>query len=345
VTRAGIPYYHPFQAEVAPKDRCILTGLPVPDGPDGRLPLLPPFWVERFGLADSRLQLSGGDSLYYSDILIPVHPNLQDRMKSIQNGVPDLLTAGWDGLNWIRAEQLYQWMCWLGIGLLYHEYILPVDQRSDSMAFLQEPAMVHRFSLIHLSLCSALRTITFENFDPGSLFIFQSHTYPSPRLNFNLKISLNTLCLSIRAGEVCMMSCLQDNGTQIAFFESYFQKFDGYTLHPIQLDELFARLSYKAYLMNPRFHYGLAWPEDGEVNGITYVRLEIPEEDRMQDAFRPWNEQIFASILLAQLSPYGITQEDLQGPDHQVVTFLEVSDGQVHEVDAQFNKISDLLKI
>lgn len=324
---------------------CILTGKPVPVGPEGRLPLLPNFWIEQFGLTESRVQLNGGDSLGYPDIQIPVHPDVQERLKNIQNGVPDLLTAGWDGLKWIRAEQLYQWMCWLGIGLLHQEMIRAVDARPASMNFLRDPGMVHRFSLIHLSLCAALRKVTYENFDPGSLIIFQSHTYPDPRLNFNLKVSLNTLCLSVRAGEVTIMACLQDNGTQIAFFESYFRKFDGFTLHPIQLDELFARLSYKAYLMNPRFHYGLAWPEEGEEDGITYVRLEIPEEDREKDAFRPWNEQVYASVLLAQLSSYGMTSADLHGPKQEIVTFLEETDGRVHEVDAHFNPLNHPLKV
>jgi len=342
--QAGIPYYHPFQSEVASTSCCVLSGRPVPDGQQGRLPLLPTFWIERFGLTESRLQLSGGESLLYSEILIPVHPELQERIKSIQNGIPDLLMAGWDGLNWIRAEQLYQWMCWIGTGLLYQEFVRAVDERPASMNFLRDPGMVHRFSLIHLSLCAAVRKLTYENFDPGSVFIFQSHTYPNPRLNFNLKVSLNTLCLSVRAGGLTVMACLQDNGTQIAFFESYFRKFNGFTLHPIQLDELFARISYKAYLMNPRFHYGLVWPEEGEKDETTYVRLEIPVKDREMDAFRPWHEQVYGSVLLAQLSPYGMTQADLQGPNQEIVTFLEESDGRVYEVDAHFNPVTDGLR-
>lgn len=342
--QTGIPYFHPFQAEVASAHCCVLSGLPVPEGPEGRLPLLPAFWIEQFSLADSKLQFNGGDSLCYTDILIPVHPELQAHIKSIQNGIPDLLTAGWDGLNWIQAERLYQWMCWLGVGLLYQEFVRPLDRRPTSMNFLKDPGMVHRFSLIHLSLCAVLRKVHYENFDPGSLFIFQSHTYANPRLNFNLKVSLNTLCLSVRAGEVTVMACLQDNGTQIAFFESYFRRFDGITLHPIQLDELFARLSYKAYLMNPRFHYGLAWPEEAEKDATTFVRLEIPEEDRERDAFRPWNEQVYGSVLLAQLSPYGMSQVDLQGPNQEIVTFLEEADGRIYEVDAHFNPITDQQK-
>jgi len=338
--RAGIPYFHPFQDEIAATDRCILTGAPVPEGPAGRLPLLPPFWIEKFGLENAQLQLNGGECLGYSDFLIPVHPDWQEKIKTLQNGVPDLLTAGWDGLSWLRPEPLYQWLCWLCTGLLQREFTRLPQQRPAAMGFLRDPAMVHRFSLIHLSLCAALRKVNYENFDPGSVFIFQSHTYAKSRLNFNLKVSLNTLCLSIRAGELCILACLQDNGAQVAFYESFFRRFDGHTLHPIQLDELFARLTYKAYLMNPRFHYGLAWPDEAEKDDQTYIRLEISPDDREREAFRPRNEPVYAEVLLTQLAPYGLTREDLQTGDGKVATFLEDAEGRVCETDAHFNKIS-----
>jgi hypothetical protein len=96
--------------------------------------------------------------------------------------------------------------------------------------------------------------------------------------------------------------------------------------------------------MNPRFHYGLAWPEEAEKDATTFVRLEIPEADREREAFRPWNEQVYGSVLLAQLSPYGMSHADLQGPNQEIVTFLEDSDGRIYEVDAHFNPITDQQK-
>jgi hypothetical protein len=122
------------------------------------------------------------------------------------------------------------------------------------------------------------------------------------------------------------------------FFEQYFRRFDGVVLHPIQYDELFAKISYKTWLMNPVFDYGIAWPDDEDPT--TFISLRIQDEQKQEEAFRPWDDHVYGTVLQSYLLPYGFPADSVYNADGGVITFLEKADGSIRRFDPMFLEIS-----
>lgn len=279
-----------------------------------------------------------GKKIAYKDLLVPVgEAARKDGIDYLQRAVGDLLGAGFEAFKWIKPAMLYQWLNWVFQGILYHEMKEARREKNMRNAFLLQSAYLERFKLLHLALCGAVKPVEFMNFDPGSVFVVQSHAYEDPRANYDLKVSTNTLAMSIRMGELSIMTSLLDNGSQMSFFESYFHKFDGVVLHPIQIDELFAKLSYKTWLMNPVFDYGIAWPD--EEDPTTFITLKIQDEKKTEEAFRPWEDGVYSTVLQSFLAPYGFPAEEVFTKKGQVITFLEKTGGGVRQFDPMFNEI------
>jgi hypothetical protein len=255
----------------------------------------------------------------------------------LQRAIGDLLAAGFEAFKWLKPEMLYQWLNWVFQGILYYEMQEAMREKNMRNAFLLQESYQQRFKLMHLALASATRPVEFVNFDPGSVFVVQSHAYENPRANYDLKVSTNTLAMSIRIGELSIMTSLLDNGSQMSFFEQYFRNFDGIVLHPIQVDELFAKLSYKTWLMNPVFDYGIAWPD--EADPTTFVTLKIQDDKKEEEAFRPWEDGVYGTVLQSFLQPYGFPADEIYTKKGQVITFLEKQGGGVRKFDALFTEV------
>jgi len=57
-------------------------------------------------------------------------------------------------------------------------------------------------------------------------------------------------CIALRLKGVGIIAVLEDNGTQYEMFSNYMKRFAGFKLHPLQFNELFAKVVYKASLLN-----------------------------------------------------------------------------------------------
>ncbi len=332
----SIPY-NPYDDLHFDLDRCLFNGTPIDPRTD-MLPVFPAWLQERYGLQDKTITLLSGRQIAYKDLLLPVGKEAREGgIDYLQRAVGDLLGAGFEAFKWLKPEMLYQWLCWVFQGILYYEMREVRREKNMRNAFLLQESYLLRYKLLHLGLSGAIRPIDFLNFDPGSVFVLQCHDYSDKRAAYDLKVSTNTLSMSVRIGELGIMTSLLDNGSQMSFFESYFQKFNGMQLHPIQFDELFAKLSYKTWLMNPVFDYGIAWP-DAE-DPTTFITLKIQDTQKEEDAFRPWDDGVYASVLQSYLLPYGFPAEEVYDKKGRVITFLEKSGGGVRHFDPMFNEL------
>lgn len=335
---SSIPY-NPFDKGDFHLDRCYLNGTPIDPRTD-LLPVFPEWLQERFELKDQTVTLMSGKKLAYKDLRLPVGKEAREGgIDYLQRAIGDLLAAGFEAFKWLKPEMLYQWLNWVFQGILYYEMQEAMREKNMRNAFLLQESYLQRFKLMHLALASAIKPVEFMNFDPGSVFVVQSHAYENPRANYDLKVSTNTLAMSIRIGELSIMTSLLDNGSQMSFFEQYFRNFDGVVLHPIQVDELFAKLSYKTWLMNPVFDYGIAWPD--EADPTTFVTLKIQDDKKAEEAFRPWEDGVYGTVLQSFLQPYGFPAEEIFTKKGQVITFLEKQGGGVRRFDAMFNEVKD----
>jgi hypothetical protein len=334
---SSIPY-NPFDQLHFDLDRCFIDGTAIDPRTD-LIPVFPSWLQQRYGLENKSITLLTGEKITYSELLIPVGSQAQKAgIDYLQRAVGDLLGAGFEAFKWLKPAMLYQWLNWVFLGITYYEIRACLRNKTMRNAFLVQQSYLSRYKLLHLALTGAIRPVEFMNFDPGSVFVLQCHSYENASAGYDLKVSANTLTMSIRMGELGIMASLLDNGTQMSFFEKYFRQFDGTVLHPIQFDELFAKISYKTWLMNPVFDYGIAWPDADDPT--TFVTLRIEESHKEEEAFRPWEDSVYGTVLQSYLLPYGFPAEEVYNKTGQVITFLEKPGGGIRHFDALFNEIT-----
>jgi hypothetical protein len=138
-------------------------------------------------------------------------------------------------------------------------------------------------------------------------------------------------------GDLGIIVALLDNAVQKKFYTDYFKMFQAVTLHPIQFDELYSMVTYKSFLMNNLYEYGISLPTD-EVPE-TVLGMRIPENLAETPVFQDWDESVYAQVLLSNLKPYGMEMNDVFHPDHGTATFLEDGKGNVLVMDEVGNPL------
>lgn len=331
------PVYDPFEGMDFRFDRCMVTGVKIDPKAD-LVQLFPDWLINKYHLQGKTITLLTGSTIRYTDIQVPISRTARDAGLNYMNrAVGDLLLAGFDGLNWLKPAQLYHFLVYLYYGIIYYEIYESIRVKSLRNAFLTSEDFKAKFRILHVVLQGIVRPVTYLNFDPGSMFILRTHNYKKPEAAYDLKIGTNTLSMSLRIGEVGIMASLLDNGTQAQFFKSYFEKFDGATLHPIQFDELYAKISYKAWLMNSVFDYGIEFP-DAEDPAIA-LSMRIPDDKKNDSVFRDWEDAVYGTILQAYLAPYGFPADKIFDKSGQSITFLESPTGKLRRFDADFKEL------
>lgn len=319
-----LPLYNPFTYNHFDFDHCFFTGIPVHPEQDF-IRLFPDWLIKSFGLAGKSIQLLSGKKVPYTDLILPASPLArQYGLDYILRQASDLIPAGLEGIKWIKPEKLYQWLLLLWFGVLYQELRDARNSEEGNHAFLSQKDKLVRYHLLHYLLQGIVKKVEFENFDPGSVFILQCHAYEGPH-SFDFKVSVNAMTIQLRTGELGIMACLLDHGVQIHHYQSYFERFDGHKLHPIQFDELFAKLSYKAWLMNHVFEYGVALPDDEHDSLLISCRIDEKHKDI--PIFRDWDANQYQSVLASYISKYGIPSNELKNEQGVVVTFLDDEEG------------------
>lgn len=84
---------------------------------------------------------------------------------------------------------------------------------------------------------------------PWSIFIFKLQKHDIEKFNFDYKDHLS-MAVAIRVGEVGIIVCLQDNNTQKQYFTDSIEEIKKISLHPIQFNELIAKVFYRENLRN-----------------------------------------------------------------------------------------------
>ena len=296
--------------------RCILTGLPTDPTTDFRT-VFPSSWLDRLPKG-GQLNLVGGTSLAYRDLRLPVHPACwQGGLDDVARKCPELFAAGLDTLGWTKTERIYQWMCWLFVGVLYAE-MQALTETNEKHPAWQDASFLNRYRMIHLSLQGAVFPVQYLGYDPGSVFILALE--PGTK-GFDFKSSSNTQSLSLRIGESLILESLGDNGAHMAFFEDEFLAYRHRPLNPLQADEIFAQMCYRNHLLNPVFEYGIGFGDHEDET--TYIQMRIPQELAGEEAYRPWSPSEYVTVLEQYLAPHGVHPLQTFQESGDIMTFLE----------------------
>lgn len=298
--------------------RCLISGRSIDPASELR-PVFPDRWIEQLGLEHQVLTLPNGTKISYKELQIPVHNDCWNGgMDEVARKCANLILVGTDTLGWTNTEKIYQWLCWLFMGVLYAEMNAVEGQKATHPAW-KDSSFLSRYRMIHLSLQGAVYPIQYLGYDPGSVFILPMN--PTPFL-FDFKTSSNTQSVSVQVGGSAILASLGDNGAQLAFFEDEFTPLRKILLDPVQADEIFARMCYRSHLLNPVFEYGISYADDKDPT--TWIQMRIPEQHAREEAFQAWSDAEYVQVLDLYLARHGYSPLSNWQESGEIMTFLEL---------------------
>lgn len=284
--------------------RCFLCGgLPT----EGKGEHVFPAWLQRrFDLWDQKLTLLNGTRIPYRNIRLPACVDCNSRvLGSTETYVSRL--RGSNVSNWSHSHsfEVGRWLSKILIGILVKEMSLLHDRGDPELGMIFPPEGAGELLLIHLLVQSWRKTIRFQSLHthhPFTLYVYEIEEDDEFE-DFNLSTNLLGKSLCIRFGNLGFAFVadggLQHEMAELGPYNLGFQK-----LHPVQFDELSARIHYKSALRDATHFYVHSESPNSfyfnQVKVTPYTNIKL--QDGSDRVFREWS----SSELTLVLKNYGV---------------------------------------
>lgn len=324
-------FYNPFDAMSFTYDRCFLCGHKL--GQKKTIEHVFPKWLQQtFNLTNQEIHLLNRTTISYRKLTIPCCQSCNTiYLSTVEDKIKRYYQKGFSEFIKLDKLLIFQWIAKIFYGLLFKELSLCIERNEPAQGFITDPESLNELRTLHTFMQSIRMSFEFSGFHPWSIFVVKTHCYGDTR-DFDYHDEIFTLTFSIRMGEIGIIACLEDNGAQEDLFSDYFERFKGIKLHPTQFDELVAKVTYKAQLMNrvPKYVMMLPKKEGDKVMVISpslqgYSTLPI---------FDDWNQRDYAAYLTFQWRKYGMQFEDIFHEPDMVLSSLFNEDGTIRILDA-----------
>lgn len=192
--------------------------------------------------------------LSYADIVLPCSDGVRNKLETLESTVQKAFEQGYEAVKNLDEDLLFLWTAKTVYGVIFKEIQVAIKQQHTyAEGFNMSQGLIHKFGMLHSMLQKINRPVVLEDFKPYSLFVCPVKNAEN---EFAYRDEINTLTFSLRIKDFGILMCLQDNGANKKYHEDLWEKTKGKTLHPIQFEELCAKLFYSAYLFNrlPEYH-------------------------------------------------------------------------------------------
>jgi hypothetical protein len=245
-----------------------------------------PKWLQnRYNLWDQRIGLLNDSNIPYRELKIPscVTCNNED-LSRLESTVFSAVASGYNACIALDERAWYLWAGKLFYGILRKEIGLLHNRASPEEGTVISAATLKSFSNLYLFLQGIRGCHLFASDSPYSVLVCNLHDLsPNPR-EYCFRDSLMYMTIAIRMGEVGVIVALEDAGLTTRTYGRYISKVNGRKLHPLQFDELYARVTYQASLIEGGVNYLTSQDVDGlqpartDVLGGIYLRERSEEE-------------------------------------------------------------------
>jgi hypothetical protein len=188
---------------------------------------------------------------------------------------------------------LYLWAGKLFYGILRKEMSLLHDRSCAAKGNIISEATLKSFSNLHLFLQGIREKHFFSSTPPYSVLLCNLHDL-GPRRNYFIRDSLVYMTVAIRMGEVGIIVAFEDAGLSAQSYGRYVAEVNGRKLHPIQFDEIYAKVTYLVSLMGGRIKYLTSQSIDGHRPAQTNAFGA--------GSLREWSMEDFSKVLEAHVS-------------------------------------------
>lgn len=254
-----------------------------------------PKWLQkRYNLWDQRIGLLNNTNIQYRDLRIPCCSTCNnEELSRLEATVSSAVASGYDSCTTLDERFLYLWAGKRLYGVLRKEMSLLHDRSCPAEGNIISEATLKSFSNLHLFLQGIREKHFFSSAPPYSVLLCNLHDL-GPCRNYSIRDSLVYMTVAIRMGEVGVIVAFEDAGLSAQSYGRYLTEVSGRKLHPIQFDELYAKVTYQASLMEGGVKYHTSQRIDGQRPAQT-------------DVFgggylREWSMEDFSKILRAHVS-------------------------------------------
>ncbi|WP_345212814.1 hypothetical protein [Mucilaginibacter gynuensis] len=309
--------YNPFEKFNFSNRNCFLTGQQL-ISEEEKIQVFPQWLMSRFNLQDQPFKLLDESMATYKDLKLPCSAQINhDYLEPLENEIAEAFERGYDAVKQLEEVKLFQWAGKLLYGIIFNEIQAGIrQQHNNGEDFNMSQAIIHRFSHLHLMLQSLNLPIIFDEFTPFSLFLFKVNNSEDI---FGYRDEINTLTFSLRIKDFGLIICLQDNGTNRNYHHEVLAKMGDELLHPIQFEEMNARLFYSAYLFNRLPEYNIL-----PVNEDIYIEAMPLRGMSSKPLFDHWMNKTYGQVLENFWKNWGfLLLEIIKDPEHPVSYLLD----------------------
>jgi hypothetical protein len=199
------------------------------------------------------------------------------------------LDGGFEVFEKIDRQTLFFWLGKIYLGLLYYELFVDYDPRYPEKGKITDPEYLKSFYTLLLFLQGIRGLHRFEGCFPASIFLFPTQKPADVSKQWDFKDSQQKAFIAIRIGDIGIFAALQDGGV-IQHMEDLLEHHKDITLHPLQFNEMTAKILYKLILLKVT---------------PTFVNVETKKESlstmiplsQTEDIFDEWVQDDYAQLL------------------------------------------------
>ncbi len=215
-----------------------------------------PKWLQsRYDLWNSKIDLLNKTSITYKHLKIPCCAACNNgALSKLETAISQAVT---DGYHTSEALDPYLWYLWaakLYFGILRKELNLQQERSDPSVGNIMHEEGLKSFRSLHLFLQGIRGRHMFVDDLPYSVLVCNLHDMGAGR-SFSFRDSLACMTLSIRMGSVGVIVSFEDHGLTSSSYGRYIQEVNHCKLHPLQFDELYARITYQVSLIESSMQY------------------------------------------------------------------------------------------
>lgn len=284
----------------AAQDRCFLCGEKFPIDKITREHVFPKWLQRRLDIWNRQLTLVNGTRIKYRSFTAPACVDCNGiSLSRIEDKVATALPLGAKAVRALGHEILYVWLSKLMFGALYVEALLPSDRSNHHAGPILPSTVLENFRHLHFMMQAARTSVEFHSFETkfhASVLVFPVQRHPSAAHRFMYRDDVLHGCIAVRLDTVGLI-CVADGGAQERLAEEIFPKLFSHNLHPLQFEEICAKVFAKARTQRlvPKYVTAIS-------PGRTSV-TQMPFGGMSGAIFGDWDQQLYA-LMLADFTGY-----------------------------------------
>jgi hypothetical protein len=310
--------YQPFKKMQFDDEHCFLSGEKIIN--KNKLSIFADWLSKTYHLKDMPFKMLDESMKTYADIKVPCIEETANHLNKLEDKIQKAFEIGYHEVIKLDPDSVFLWVAKTVYGVIFNEIQSAIKQQNSfAEGFNMSQGLIHKFSMLQTMLQKVNQPIAFENFKPYSLFITKVNNVEN---EFAYRDEINTLTFSLRMKDFGILINLQDNGANKLYHEEVWEKIKGKTLHPIQFEELCAKVFYSAYLFNrlPEYHI---IPTDEQI----FIEAMPLRGMNNKPIFDEWQFRTYGQVVENFWKPWGFLLLEIIKKPEQPMSFLFNADG------------------